>query len=207
MIKELYHSKERFERWMNKVEKGGIAELNKAHSDLVITCVKDFLIGINISKNSQKGARSHNRLNHFKDKIIKLLGYLEQRGINDFREVSRAQLHQLFEDMRTGVIKTKYNTPYKSTNDYVKNFKAFWNWYAKVSSNQGKIVQDVISELDTRGEKPKFVYFTEKDCSKIINFVDVDTKVILSLAFDTGARVTELMFRCCKRVYKEIKSR
>jgi len=76
---------------------------------------------------------------------------------------------------------------------YVKNFKAFWNWYAKVSSNQGKIVQDVISELDTRGEKPKFVYFTEKDCSKIINFVDVDTKVILSLAFDTGARVTELM--------------
>ena len=64
---------------------------------------------------------------------------------------------------------------------------------AKVSSNQGKIVQDVISELDTRGEKPKFVYFTEKDCSKIINFVDVNTKVILSLAFDTGARVTELM--------------
>ena len=34
--------------------------------------------------------------------------------------------------MRTGVIKTRSGTAYKSTKDYVKVFKTFWHWYEKI---------------------------------------------------------------------------
>jgi len=64
---------------------------------------------------------------------------------------------KLFEDMRSGILKSRSGQPYKSTGDYVKVFKTFWHWNQKISKIK---VEDICEELDTRGEKPKFVYFT-----------------------------------------------
>jgi integrase len=92
--------------------------------------------------------------------------------------------------MRTGVLKTRRGTPYKSTKDYVKIFKSFWHWYMKVSKQK---IEDICEDLDTRGEKPKFVYFTEEDFNNLLKRARADLKPILSLAFDSGMRVTELV--------------
>src|SRR4030042_5624187 len=92
--------------------------------------------------------------------------------------------------MRSGVLSNRLNQPYKSTGDYIKVFKTFWHWYQKTSKAK---IEDICEELDTRGEKPKFVYFTEQDFNKILREADADLKPILVLAFDSGVRVTELM--------------
>ncbi len=188
-----YHSKERFESWLEKIsETNKIDGINAIHSKLIINYVKDMSLGLNISKVSKKGARSYIRLHTMRMRLTYLMKLFEKRGIEDIREVDSKTLHKLFSDMREGVLTTRTGQPFKSTRDYVKNFKAFWHWYMKVMRNKKKLVEDVTEDLDTRGEKPKFVYFTDKDCEKIIEKASYDLKPFLALAFDSGARNTEL---------------
>ncbi|RPJ77372.1 MAG: site-specific integrase [Alphaproteobacteria bacterium] len=117
---------------------------------------------------------------------------LEERGIGDVRKVTERDLHSLFSDMRSGILHTRYGTPYKSTGDYVKNFKTFWHWYQKVSKDGTSNLPDITEDLDTRGEKPKFVYFSRADFEHILNEASYDLKPLVALAYDSGARVTEL---------------
>ena len=194
MRKEIYNHQENFINWMEKIdETQRIEGLNKEHSFLVISLIKDFKIGINVSIASKKGGRGYHRLNSLKQKIIFILKLLEKREIDDVTKITEKEIHQLFNDMREGVIKTRQGTPYKSTGDYVKEFKTFWHWYQKVSKKKKEIIEDITENLDRRGEKPKFVYFTKEDFEKILNQASYDLKPLIALAFDSGMRVTELL--------------
>lgn len=189
-MKELYNSTNRFEDWIAKVEYKGMDGLSKENSDLLINFIKDMKVGINISIKSKKGSRSATRLNHLKDKLFKVFTLLESKRIKDVRKTTKEDIHNLFSDMRSGKIKNRFGTAYKSTGDYVKDFKVFWHWHQKVSK---KKVEDITEELDRRGEKPKFVYFTKDEFEDMVKKAQFDVKPILTLAFDSGARVTELM--------------
>lgn len=193
MKKDIYNHKRLFEKWLMSIEKGQrIDELSEENSNLIISFIKDFKIGLNVSNKSRKGERSYTRLNHLRQKIIFILKLLEKRGITDITKVCAEDLHKLFNDMREGKIRTRTGTAYKSTGDYIKEFKAFWHWYQKVMRKKGKIIEDVTEDLDTRGEKPKFVYLTKEDCEEIIEKASYDLKPVIVLAFDSGVRVTEL---------------
>jgi integrase len=179
---------------MNSVKEGKQVEgISSKNSQLVISCIKDFRVGLNVSKLSRKGERSYTRLNHLRQKVVFMLRLLEKRGIKNVTCAKREDLHKLFNDMREGRIKTYRGTAYKSTGDYIKEFKTFWHWYQKIMRNKGKIIEDITEDLDTRGEKPKFVYFTKEDCERIIDKASYDLKPILALAFDSGARVKALV--------------
>lgn len=194
MKKDLYNHKALFENWIKSIEtKKKIDGLNEKNSRLIIQFIKDFRIGLNISNQSKKGERSFTRLNHLRQKIIFLVKLLEKRKVRDITKVTSRQLHEFFNDMRTGKIKTRYGTPYKSTGDYVKTFKTFWHWIQKVMKKKGKLIEDVTEDLDSRGEKAKFVYFTKEDFGRIIDKASHDLKPAIVLAFDSGMRVTELM--------------
>lgn len=186
-VKDIYHHKQRYENWLKKKEIKGIS---KSNEKLVIKFIDDMALGLNISKSSKKGARTPTRLNTLRTRLVFIIKELEKRKIKDIKKVTKQQLHRLFEDMRTGVLKTNKGQPYKSTGDYVKVFKSFWHWHQKTSKEK---IEDICEELDMRGEKPKFVYFTEQDFNKILKVAEMDLKPILVLAFDSGVRVTELM--------------
>ncbi len=195
MIKrDPYHSKQLFENWLRKVErKKEIEGINVLHSKLTINYIKDMALGINISKSSKKGARSYIRLHTMRLRLTYLFRLLENRKVNDITKVTPQILHKLFSDMREGGLTTRAGKPFKSAGDYVKNFKAFWHWYQRIMKSKGKIIGDVCEDLDTRGEKPKFVYFSDKDCENLIKEASYDLKPFLALAFDSGARSSELI--------------
>jgi integrase len=194
MRKDPYKSKEVFEKWLNSIAgKEEIEGLKKINSKLLISFIKDLRLGLNVSNASKKGERSFTRLNHLKQKLVFVLRKLEEREIYDARKASAKDLHSLFSDMRSGVIQTRTGTPYKSTGDYVKDFKTFWHWYQKVEKNKGNMILDITEDLDTRGEKPKFVYFSKKDFENLLQESSYDLKPILALAFDSGMRATELI--------------
>ena len=96
-------------------------------------------------------------------------------------------------DITTDTIKKKNGSNYKSTGDYVKDFKSFWHWYQKTEKKKDRYIEDICEDLDTRGEKPKFIYFDKNTFDKIINVASYDIKPILALANDSGMRVTELV--------------
>lgn len=189
-MKDLYNSRNRFNDWIAKVTKEGVDGLSKANSDILIRFIKDLSVGENISNKSKKGSRSPSRLIHLKDKLFKIFQLLEKRNVKDIKKVKKTQLHNLFNDMREGRIQNRLGTAYKATGDYVKDMKVFWHWHQKTSKNE---VEDITEELDRRGEKPKFVYMTKDETENVIAKASYDTKPILLLAFDSGARVTELM--------------
>jgi integrase len=194
MKKDLYNDKRRFKKWLAKTEKNRcIKGLNRVHSKFILNFIKDFMIGINVAKTSKKGERSIIRLNKLKQKVIFLLRLVEKRNIKDVRKISDKELHQIFNDMKTGKISTRFGTPYKSTGDYIKDFKTFWHWYQKIMRKRGKMIADVTEDLDTRGEKPRFIYFTKDDLCRIITEARFDLKPVLALAYDSGMRVTELL--------------
>jgi integrase len=189
-IRDPYHHKETHENWKKTKTLVGLSEKN---CEIVLNFLSDMELGLNISKVSKKGARSATRLNTLRARLSFIIIQLQKRGGKDIRKVTDKDLHQLFDDMRTGVLKTRTGTAYKSTRDYVKVFKTFWHWHEKVMRKKGKLIEDVTEDLDTRGEKPKFVYFTKEDFDKIVSKAKYDLKIILALAFDSGLRVTELM--------------
>lgn len=193
MKRDPYNSKQNYERWIKSIEgKKAISGLSEINSQLLISFIKDFRIGINIPNKSVKGERSFIRLNHLRQKVIFVIKKIESFGVLDIRKVSAEYLHRLFSEMRSGIISTRFGTPYKSTGDYVKDFKTFWHWFQKVEKKKGNLIPDVTEDLDARGEKPKFVYFNKDDFENILNAASFDLKPILSLAFDCGARVTEI---------------
>ncbi len=189
-----YKHKERFEKWLLSIEgKKEVNNLNETHSEIFVSFIKDFRLGLNVSNKSKKGERSYIRLNNLIQRISFLLRKLEERGILDVRDANPSDLHNLFADMRSGALKTRFGTVYKSTGDYVKVFKTFWHWYQKVQRNKDVSIKDITEDLDSRGEKPRFVYFTKEDFERIIELISHDLKPVLSLAFDSGMRATELI--------------
>jgi len=184
-----YNHKQRFDHWLHSPAKNRIVGLNAVTGKLVVKFIMDFSVGLNISRMSKKGARSPARLNNLRQRLIFLLRQLAQRGYSQPSTITSEALHKLFADMRNGQLMTRAGTPYRSTRDYVKVFKTFWHWYMKAD----KGIEDITLDLDTRGEKPKFVYFTDQDFERIIAAASTDLKPLIALAFDSGMRVTELV--------------
>ena len=194
MKKDPYQHKENYERWIKAVAgKKNVYGMNERNSALFMIFLKDLQIGLNVSKSSKRGERSYIRLNTIRGKLAFVINKLEERGIEDITTATARDLHTLFSDMRSGVIHTRYGLPYKSTGDYVKDFKTFWHWYQKVQKQNGVSIEDVTDDLDARGSKPKFVYFTKEDFEQILEQASFDLKPLVVLAFDSGMRVTELL--------------
>ena len=184
-----YNHKKRFEMWIGSANKAKIQGLSPGTAKLVVQFIMDFSVGLNVSKSSKKGARSPARLNNLRQRLVFILRQLAQRGHRNSSDITAEALHKLFEDMRSGRLATQRGTAYRSTRDYVKVFKTFWHWFMKES----RATNDITVDLDTRGEKPKFVYFTEQDFERLVAAVSADLKPVLSLAFDSGMRVTEML--------------
>jgi len=185
-----YKHQEKWDKWISSPK---LKEVNPTNSKIIIKFLKDMALGLNVSNHSQKGARSPIRLNNLRQRLRFITIQLQEGGIKDLKKTTDKQLHKLFNDMKTGELPTKYGKPYKSTGDYIQVFKTFWHWYQKVSKkNGGGLIPDITEDLDSRGEKPKFVYFTEEQAGEIIKKASYDLKPFLALAFDSGTRPGEL---------------
>ncbi|MEA3329349.1 MAG: site-specific integrase [Nanoarchaeota archaeon] len=197
-----YNHKERYEKWKEKHKSSNIKGLSKANSDILKRYIDDMENGINISVTSKKGARSPIRLNTLITRLAFLFRKFEQKfKIKDITKIKEEHLHRFFTGMRNGTIKTKKiktkdgkiigGQPYKSTSDYVKNFKSFWHWHMKVNRKNGDEIPDLTIDLDTSKENPNFVYFTEKEFRQLANRAKYFYKVLMWFLYDTGLRAPQ----------------
>ncbi len=196
MKQDIYGHKERYEKWKLYITKNGDPELTKKNSDIFLQFIFDMERGVNISTKSRKGARSPHRLNALRQKLSKVIRLLQERGINDVTKLNKYQIMDLFNDMRHGKILTERGGRYKSTGDYVKDFKAFWNWLMKINRMKKKsvIISNIIEDLD-RGadEKPKWVYLDDKMIPKLFQNSSEKYAAFFEFMYDSGARVTEAL--------------
>ncbi|MGV8151772.1 MAG: hypothetical protein ACP5OG_01700 [Candidatus Nanoarchaeia archaeon] len=189
-----HKNKERFLNWKDK-NKSGIKGISKTDSKLVLDYLSDMEIGQNIGIGSKKGGRSYIRLNSSKDKLMFIIRNFEENfNLNNIISIKEKDLHSFFSDMREGKIKKSNGEIYKSVGDYVKTFKAFWHWYQKVNRKRGVSIEDITIDLDSKTEKPKWVYLTDEQIKNLVNVAQFNYKVLIWFLIDSGIRSpTELM--------------
>jgi len=183
-------------RWKAKVrESGGIPDLSRKNSEIILQYLTDMELGINTSLSSKKGTRSFIRLNTIRLRLIFLTRKFEESlGVDDLTKLTEQQLCSFFVDMRKGVIKRQDGRKYKATRDFVKMFKAFWHWHQKVARKAGKEIEDITTYLDTSRDKPEWVYLNEEQIRLFSENCNSKYKTIVMFLFDTGIRApTELM--------------
>ncbi len=159
--------------------------------------------GRNVNRKSKAGRRGYNTLNTRKSWLIVIFKNLEKRGINNITEITEKQIHDFFDDVKKGIVKTQKGKTYgKSVRDQIKAFRALWNWYMKVqrklhnetNGKEGKLVIDITEELSANKNGDDFVYFTLEQLRKMMPYFSEDEQVRLLFMFDTIIRSpTELM--------------
>ncbi|MBU0894809.1 MAG: tyrosine-type recombinase/integrase [Nanoarchaeota archaeon] len=189
-----YNHKERYLKWRASL-KGKIPQINKYNSDLILRYLDDMENGVNVAQGNAKGSRSYIRLNTLREKMkFFSLKFKERYNLNKITEISEEQLCVFFSEMKRGIIKRVDGKTYKSTAYSVKCFKAFWHWWMKVNRKKGGEIRDITVDLDTREEKPKWVYLSEEQVKKFCENVKYEYRVLITFLFDTGIRApTELM--------------
>ena len=189
-----YKHKERYLRWKEAVVEG-IPDISRENSEIILQYLNDMEIGVNISTASVKGSRGYNRLNSLRDKLI----FFSKKFTTSFNlgcitEITEEQLFQFFSDMEKGIIKRNNGENFIGTNTYVKIFKAFWHWYQKIYRKKDLEIKDITLDLNTKSNKPKWVYLTEDQVKKLYDRAGHKYKVLIMFLYDTGIRSpTELI--------------
>lgn len=190
-----YKHEEKYKNWLERVREKGIEGISKTNSDLVINYVTDMEHGLNVSLKSVKGGRSYIRLNTIKDKMVFFSRKFESLyGLENITYVREDQLVLFFSKMHKGEIRRKDGKVYQSVNYFVKTFKAFWHWWQTINRKKGMVVDDITTDLDSRGDKPKWVYLTEDQVKKLFDNASPMYKVLIMFLLDSGIRApTELV--------------
>ncbi|VVB83902.1 Phage integrase family protein [uncultured archaeon] len=190
-----YNHEGKYKTWKEKSKKNGIEGVSKENSDLILKYVEDMELGLNISLENVKGGRSFIRLNTLREKMIFLAKKFEDLyGLKIMTEINEEQLVSFFSKMSRGDIKKRDGGIYLSTVYFIKVFKAFWHWYQLINRKQKIEVLDITPNLDTRSEKPKWVYLTEEQVKLLCDNAKPKYKVLMMFLFDTGIRSpTELV--------------
>jgi len=186
--------KEKYLKWREKTREG-IPDISKENSDLILKYLGDMEKGLNVAKGSAKGPRSFQRLFTLKEKMIFFAKrFRDNFGLNKITDINEEQLLTFFSDMRTGVIKKCGGEIYKSIETQGKAFKAFWHWHQKLSKKNGIEIVDITADLDSRSEKPDWVYLTEEEIKLLCEQAKYEYRLLMMFIFDTGIRApTELM--------------
>jgi len=189
-----YKHKERYQNWKEKI-KGEIPEISKENSDLILQYLSDMERGINIASASVKGSRSFIRLNTLRAKLIFFSKrFNDMYQLKKLVDVNEEQLITVFSNMKNGILKREDGGEYHSVDTYAKAFKAFWHWYQKINRKQGVEIKDITTDLDTKQDKPEWVYLTEEQVKKLCDNAKFEYKVLIMFLFDTGIRSpTELI--------------
>jgi len=186
-----------YKRWENyaRPDKNGILhpvrilEISKKNNDLVAGMLTDFNDGINTSR---KGRISPARLNGLRQRVVWLIKRLEaiDPKFKDITLVDERILLRFFNNMQDGIIKNCYGKVYKSTGDYVKDIKTFWNWLVKKEAKEGKTIPNPTFCLtDYKGEKAGFVYLTFPEIKRIIETIPKQfQRAMIWLVVDSGIR-------------------
>ena len=189
-----YNHKERYLSWKEKV-KEGIPDISKENSDIILQYLGDMEKGVNVSSKNVKGSRSFIRLNTLKEKLCFFSKkFNEFYGVKKITDIKEEQLVGFFSDMKNGVFQRKRGGTYSSVDTYAKAFKAFWHWHQKINRKKGIEIPEITADLDTRQEKPNWVYLNEEQLKLFCDKAQYEYRVLIMFLFDTGIRApTELV--------------
>ena len=188
MKRDPYNHERRYLAWKARTQPG-ISGVTTADAAMLQRFLEDMERGLNVAAGSKKGPRSYIRLNMVRTRLTFLLRHFAERfALACVTEITEEQLHEFFTGMATGRIRKADGGVYLSTADYVKVFKTFWHWHMKVEKKCEIRIPDICEDLDTRRDKPRWVYLTEAQVGRLCDHAKREYRVLMMFMFDAGIR-------------------
>ena len=183
-----YKHEERYFRWKNE-QNGAIPGVPIGDADIIRRFLHDMELGLNVSRTAKRGPRGYHRLNTLRTRVPVFARKLRERFGNQFiTDVTEEQLHTLISEISNGVVRKDNGEPYMAISDFVKDFRAFWHWHMESQRRNGTTVPDVTRYLDTRKQKPRWVYLTESEVKRLCEEAKYEYRVLMMFLFDSGLR-------------------
>lgn len=184
-----------YNNWKDYVDKNGIDGIGKKNSKLIFDYICDMETGLNMSK-SKRGQRSFKRMNVTRALIVGLTERLEARGVKNLEKTTSKDFAELINDMRKGVEATKKGGKYSecSISDFVRIFKAFWNWHKRVQKKEGIIVEDITEDFSGNYAKTRFVYITKEQLEEMLPYLSEEEQMFSLFLFDSIMRCPSEVF-------------
>ncbi len=201
-----YRNKEKYLAWRRRVQ-NGIPGVSTQNANIIFAYLDDMQLGANIAAKSVKGARSFGRLNGLRDRLCFFARNFEQRfGLTCMIDITEDQVIRFFADIRNGIIRKENGEAYISADTITRDFKSLWHWWMKVNRKKGITLQDITADLDTRKDKPAWVYLTEEEVKLLAESAKFKYKVLMLFLYDSGIRApTELMNVKVSDLYNDCK--
>jgi len=179
-----YNHEANWQKWKQE-NLAGIKGISRHNSGLILTFLTDMEMGKNVSPKARKGERSCCRLNGLRSRLLFFTKQFKDKKLN---QLTKNDIHKLFYEMRNGTIVKENGQRYIGVGDFVRDFKAFWNWLVRT----GKVQEDITVDLRTSdGHKPDWVYLTEEEFKTLANQANANYRALMWFMYDTGIRVTE----------------
>jgi len=197
MKKDPHNHENAYKKWQaNGCQMQGV---NPETRKIILEYLEDMELGANVNPLTKRGARSYGRLRNLKSKMHSIaLIFQKEIGIESISEMQgkEKELLLLAKKMRDGKIYSRRygNKPLAGVGAYMKAFQSFWNWYQRKSRKDGIEIKNILGDIDTRENKPKFNYFTLDQLKVLCDYAKNDYKVMMSFLFDSGMRApTEML--------------
>ena len=189
-----YNIKEKYAKWRANALTNGITGVTSANSTIILQYLQDMEQGLNVETSNKRGGRSAIRLNTIAIRLPLLAKAFEVRYKRNLTELDENCVMAFFADMRNGTIRRKDGKEYRCAGDYVKEIKAFWNWYTKINRKKDITIRNIAQDLDKSYEKPDWVYLTEEQIRLLCSKANQKYQTLIWFLFDTGIRApTELV--------------
>lgn len=194
--KDIFNHARNYNRWKEDLTEEYVEDkLTKENSKLFLQYLSDMEQGLNVSMKNKKGARDTKTLNRLRGKVKSILIMLQDAGIKDISKATEKQVVEFFSNWKKN-----------HSSDYAKRFKALWHWYMKVNRKKGVVILDITEEIDTSGDKTKFVWITKEDFDNYRKFFSEDEQLILLFCFDSIIRSpTELLSLKVENIFQNSK--
>lgn len=182
-----YKHEAKYRQW--KQRGAPIPRILESDANLIRRFLFDLELGLNVSRASKRGPRSFHRLNTLRVRLASLSrNFAGSPGYEGFAGLNEERVHTLFAEMRSGGIRRVDGKEFLAVGDHVKDFRTFWRWYIEVQRKAGSTVPDVSMYLDSRDEKPKWVYLTEDQVRLLCNEAKFEYRVLMMFLLDSGVR-------------------
>lgn len=165
-------------------------QISKEASKLVVQFLFDMWYGKNLAKGIRKRALSANSIFNYRTRLPRIIEMLESFAKTELLNVTDDHVHEMFRQMREGIIKTKNDKPFKDTRTYAKFFASFWRWHMRIQKKSKTECPDIVCDLDlSRDEKPKWNFFNYEDVKQMSEIAPTPYyRALVLFLFDSGIR-------------------
>lgn len=168
-FRDVYKKVKAFNDWKKNITDSYIEKgLTKENSKHLV----DFILWL------EQRNRTERTLYENKNKISRIMVLFQERGFEDISKVKEEDVLKFFSDWRKQ----------GHTDDYIKRFKAFWNFWTKVNRKKGIAVIDVIQDLQAKDGESKFVWVTKEQLDKLCEYLNPEEQLCVRFCFDSLLR-------------------